>query len=336
MPSKRQYTKNWLSFDDQVALLQKRGLIVENKDAAASYLSFANYYRFSGYCLAFQGNLNESGERVFIDGTKFEDVQKMCVFDRRLRDALSDALELVEIALRCDIAYNFSRIHGAFGHIDPQNFIPDFSASKCGYPSKFSIWKNKIIEETKRSKELFVRHYRETYQEYPDLPLWIMSELCSFGSLSVMLNHMTKSDLRIISANYRLQPCVLTSWVHSFTYLRNVCAHHSRLWDKYVAIKPMIPLGKKWDILRTKPESIFTATVLLNWTLGHIAIDESVHRQWIDDIVAIYSDIFTNFPQFKKRMRFDIEINQFKALLNNAHCQKSTHAMTNPNPCNWV
>lgn len=41
--------KRWLSYDEQVKLLQARGLTVTDTASAAEFLSRVNYYRFSGY-----------------------------------------------------------------------------------------------------------------------------------------------------------------------------------------------------------------------------------------------------------------------------------------------
>ncbi len=33
----------------------------------------------------------------------------------------------------------------------------------------------------------------------------------------------------------------LTSWIHAFVNLRNICAHHGRLWNRRFTIVPKIP-----------------------------------------------------------------------------------------------
>jgi hypothetical protein len=53
-PPRKPFKKRWLSYAEQVALLQSRGLIVADPAKAADFLKHLNYYRFSGYCLAFE------------------------------------------------------------------------------------------------------------------------------------------------------------------------------------------------------------------------------------------------------------------------------------------
>ena len=37
-------------------------------------------------------------------------------------------------------------------------------------------------------------------------------------------------------------------WMHSIVYIRNVCAHHSRLWNRVMSIQPIKPINtrKTW------------------------------------------------------------------------------------------
>ena len=48
------YTKPPLTYAQQVALLQSRGLTVKATDDAIKFLQYVNYYRFSAYCIPFQ------------------------------------------------------------------------------------------------------------------------------------------------------------------------------------------------------------------------------------------------------------------------------------------
>jgi len=94
-PSKLAFAKPWLSCLDQVALLQSRGLVIRDPAAAAHFLSHVNYYRFSGYCLAF-----EQARHHFLPGVTFEQVRASYDFDRVLRDLVTEALELIVWAIK--------------------------------------------------------------------------------------------------------------------------------------------------------------------------------------------------------------------------------------------
>ena len=115
------YQKPWLSHADQVAQLVSRGLTVADPAAAEQFLSHVNYYRFSGYCLAF-----EQPRHSFPKGVTFEDITGAYAFDVVLRDLLTEALEVIEIDVRAYLAYHFGQSYGAFGHTNPANFFGRF------------------------------------------------------------------------------------------------------------------------------------------------------------------------------------------------------------------
>lgn len=98
------YSKPWLSYKDQLALLESRGLLITDRAAALEYLERIGYYRLSGYWYAFR---ERSGELVLLDkgkkpknpnsstfaldhfkaGATFKNAVDLYVFDKRLRCA---------------------------------------------------------------------------------------------------------------------------------------------------------------------------------------------------------------------------------------------------------
>ncbi len=248
-PPKLPFSKPWRSHEDQVALLQQRGLVIGNTVAAATYLGHINYYRFSGYCLAF-----EQTRHQFLPGITFEQIQAAYEFDRVLRDLVTEALEVVELDLRSAIAYQFGRQHGAFGHTNAGSFFGRF---------RHKEWLDKLHEEAGRSSELFIKHFRATYVEFPDLPIWMAAEVMSFGALSQMFQGMARRDQRAVSVRYRLQHRDLAAWMHHLVYVRNLCAHHSRLWDRVWSIKPLLPAGAAWRRPHLPSNNRLFATLLI-------------------------------------------------------------------------
>jgi abortive infection bacteriophage resistance protein len=227
------YAKPRLSYADQVKQLVSRGLVVADGIAAQSFLSHVNYYRFSGHCLAF-----EEQRHVLREGVTFEQVRASYDFDLVLRDLVTEALEVLEVDVRAAVAYNFGLRYGAFGHVDPGNFYEAFGHDD---------WIAQLREEAERSREQFIEHFRNTYAEYPDLPIWIAMEVLSFGALSKMFHGMFRQDQRAVAIRYRIQSGDLVAILHHLVYVRNLCAHHSRLWDRLWAIKPSLPKGQAWQ-----------------------------------------------------------------------------------------
>jgi abortive infection bacteriophage resistance protein len=258
------YHKPWLSYPDQVDRLKKRGLVVQDASKAATFLSHLNYYRFSGYCLAF-----ESARHVFIPGTTFDDIVAAYEFDLALRDLITEALEVVEVDVRAAIAYSFGEKHGAFGHISATNFHRSFNHSD---------WLKRLRKEASRSSEMFITHFKQTYQEFPDLPVWVVTETMAFGSLSIMFKNMNRPDQMPVVSRYGLQPAVFASWMHHAVYVRNLCAHHSRLWDRNWAIKPNQPQGRDWATVRNT--RLHVTLLLLRYLLKRIPPVAPLASEW--------------------------------------------------------
>ncbi len=308
---KRPYPKGWLSYDGQIEKLVKRGLSVPDTEAAKRFLAYSNYYRFTGYCLRFQ-HKDSNGEREFNQGVSFADVTTLYDFDKELRDCISNALESVEISFRSAVAYHFAELHGAFGHTRPDNFDRRFTTRTTGddgrpRPSQYDEWHNGLIEETKRSNELFVKHFQLKYSQFPDLPIWTALEICSFGTLSKMFKNMLRLDMRPIAVRYSLQASTLDSWIHTFVYVRNICAHHSRLWDKILAIAPQLPPGKKWDVVRKANNKLYAVAMLLNWMLAHDSFDPKIHADWKRSLTTIMDSFFLRFPSLMGYTGFPID-----------------------------
>ncbi len=265
--SLQSYKKPWLPISDQIDLLKKRGMIINDAGVAVEFLKHVNYYRFSGFCLAF-----ESSRHRFRDGVTFENVKGTYEFDRSLRDVVTEALEVVELDVRTAVAYHFGEKYGAFGHGDPGSFFKHFNHSS---------WAEKLKSEAYRSREEFVSHFKSTYKEFPSLPIWVVSEIMSFGALSHMCNGMLKPDQTYIARRYKLQRSDWVSWMHHLSYTRNLCAHHARLWDRIWSIKPQLPYGFNWRPPHLLGNNrLFSTLLILNYLMGRCPTVATYAMDW--------------------------------------------------------
>lgn len=103
------YTKPWLSFEQQADLLiNKRGLVAD-RDNLIKHLADIGYYRLSGYwyILKRQPKVDKDGtqDERFIEGTSFDQIWRLYIFDRRFRLVVLDAIERVEVYFRTQLAY---------------------------------------------------------------------------------------------------------------------------------------------------------------------------------------------------------------------------------------
>lgn len=282
LPSKKPpYHKKHLDFSQQVELLTSRGLAISDKTAAESFLQQINYYRLSAYSRVFYQPGN--GE-TFIPGTRFEQVQSLYEFDRALRSLINEALEPIEVSVRTGLAYQLAHKYGPFAHTMRKIF------SEHSYFSH-AEWMDHVEDETTRSREVFIQHFQNTYAEFPALPVWTAVEIMSFGTLSKMFANLNSTDQAAISARYGFHQNVITSWLHTIVYVRNICAHHARLWNRELRVKPLIPKKlKDWQVSpRPGQKNISGLLFLVNALNTKIPVPHFDPAKWRASIEALMS-----------------------------------------------
>lgn len=230
------FTKPFLSFEQQAILLSERGLIIEND--TVHYLQHINYYRLSGYWIPFQ---EDNKTHRFKPNVRFSDVLNLYLFDRELRLLLLDAIERIEISIRTQWAHYFAELSGPHAHLEP-------------YLSKNGEWHIKNLaqlqKELMRSDELFIKHYQNTYTLPDEPPIWVACEVMSFGLLSKWLKSMKPGEpCNKIARAYQLDYDVLVSFIEYLAYLRNLCAHHSRVWNRKTTKTIKIPRSKPLELI---------------------------------------------------------------------------------------
>ncbi|MDD2356672.1 MAG: Abi family protein [Thiovulaceae bacterium] len=272
------YNKPHLTYSQQIRHLQSRGLIIDDEKFALLKLQHISYYRLSAYFLPFQ-----STKDTFNEGTTFEQIIDLYHFDKELRILTFNAIEKIEIFLRASIAYNFSKNHHLFAYTEKENF--------CCDENDFEWLKKDIFKETTRSKETFVKHFRENYIE-DDLPIWMVVEIISFGTLSKLYTMLCAQTEKEILDGINLPSFVFKNWLHLFSYVRNTSAHHSRLWNRQFVIKAKIPKHKK-EFKGMINDRYYTFAVMTNYVLK--AINDSF------DFKSELKNLFEKYPQTDKK-----------------------------------
>ena len=132
-------------------------------------------------------------------------------------------------------------------------------------------WITKVETEAGRSKEVFVRHFQTTYFGFPTLPIWVALEVIPFGALSRLYEGMLPEDQKAVAVDYDVHPKVLRSWLRTLAYVRNLCAHHSRLWNRELSVAPDLP---RHDPLWQPPitptnRRLFAVLLILRQLMAH-------------------------------------------------------------------
>lgn len=222
------------TFEEQLDILRRKGLEVENPSEAIFTLSRINYYRLIAYGLTLK---DPNQPNKYRPGTTFNQLVALYEFDKNLRQLLIGVVESIEVAFRTHIAYHHAHAYGPLGYKKASNF------KNSGHHEKFLKNLERSMEDNK--KELFVVHHQEKYQGV--FPIWVAIEVLSFSTLSLLFKNLQNKDKKSISKDYYNVPFIyIESWLHTLTTIRNICAHHSRLYGRKLAIKPklFVEVGK--------------------------------------------------------------------------------------------
>ncbi|GAB3755819.1 Abi family protein [Zhihengliuella somnathii] len=238
------YDKPPMELDDLVGRLADRGLVVPDRDRALRYLRHIGYYRLSPYTIPFQ---HGGSDHVLQDGTSFDDVLGLYVFDRALRLVVMDALERVEVAVRAALTD-----HMATAYDDPHWYVDASHFRDRGkYAGLLKIVRDNCDDRLRGTPDAgedslvhrsALEHYLTTYGS-PELPpSWLMVETLTIGQLtSAYRNLKRRADRTAVARSIGLTAPVLESWMQTYVRVRNVCAHHGRLWNVGLGVYPAIP-----------------------------------------------------------------------------------------------
>jgi abortive infection bacteriophage resistance protein len=270
------YTKPALPYADQQRRLIDRGLVVANPQELNHWLRHVSYYRLSAYALPFK-----DAAKHFLPGTTFEQIANLYRFDGHLRMAIMDAIERVEVAVRSAFANSMAYRYGPFGYTDPGNFAPRFNHAD---------FMDDLAKEENRSRETFVSHFRRKYTTEKHLPVWMAIELISFGRLSKVYKDLSPDIRRDIAKSLGTTDAVAASWLHTLTYVRNLCAHHSRLWNRVLGVQPKLPNPAVWwPYAIPDNQRLYCVMVILR----HILKNVSPNCGWQGRLIRLFDD----YPQ---------------------------------------
>lgn len=247
------FDKPALSPAEQVDKLRARGLRIDDESRVLHHLANVSYYRLSAYTRPFY--IPDDAEHCFQSGVAFEDIFSLYVFDRELRLLLLDAIERLEVALRAQITNTLAEHHGPHGYLDPSVFDTRY---------RHDWLLNKLDQAVKeREVEAFLAHYRAKYVSAPPQPpIWMAVELLTFKEVSFLLSNLRhEADTKRIELHFGWKFPVLKSWFRSLSDLRNLCAHHMRIWNREFGSRPEMPKKhpQNWPVL---PQALSTGSHL--------------------------------------------------------------------------
>ena len=220
--------KPFKSYDEQIDLLRSKGLTINDPDFARKSLSELNYYRLSGYSLVLRKN------DKFYPGVTFEDIMEIYNFDKELKIILLGYLEDIEVSLRSHIAYELGKLD-----VDEDSSISYRCKENFASDEHFERFMQDLAVAHRDNKhEAFVKHHDTKYSGA--LPVWAMVETLSFGSASRLFHSLgIPLQKQICAVSYPgMRYITVSNWLEGLVVLRNLCAHHARLFNRGFVISP--------------------------------------------------------------------------------------------------
>ncbi|CAA6676715.1 MULTISPECIES: Abi family protein [unclassified Lentimonas] len=238
------FSKPAIDLPTQIEKIKNRGLSVPDESIAEAALLNIGYYRLSGYCYPF---LKAPDRNQFKEDTNLDSVLKVYEFDRHLRLIVADAVERIEVGIRARMINEACLKFGPHWYLDASNFHRKFNhaafirkAERAVGVAFHPTTKTRISPQT--HSETFIEHYYTKYGTPYLPPAWMTTEVLTLGTLSILYKGIGDAALKAkIALEFGVSAKVLASWLHSLAHIRNICAHHGRLWNRIFSITPLVP-----------------------------------------------------------------------------------------------
>lgn len=241
-------------------------MIVDDVRFAIEQLGIISYFRLAGY---WQPMESDKVTHTFKQGSTFENAVSLYYFDKQLRLHLFSAIQSIEIALRTKLIHHVSMKYGAFWFTDSSLALRN---------DLFATNLEHIRTEIFRSREDFIKEHLSKYT-IPDVPpSWKALEVLTFGTLSKLYFNLNDNDIKKnIAAEFHLpHRKFFDSWIKSMAVLRNIIAHHARLWNRKFPNIPLIPrrLPYLWvDVAGLTPQKLYPQLCILAY------LESSIHPE---------------------------------------------------------
>jgi abortive infection bacteriophage resistance protein len=273
--------KQFRTYEEQVDLLTSRGMDVGDRGAAIEKLRKVNYYRLSGYWYPFRILDGDSRQDPFYPGTTLDDVTSLYRFDANLRAAVFAALSAIELTVRALLGHALGELNEC-AHLRPEAL----NARARG--AEYDRWLGQYRKGLRESREDFVAHHHSKYDG--TLPVWAAVEILDWGGLTRLYGFTPRAAQNKVADAFGLTAPQLESWLKSLNIVRNVSAHHGRLFNRVFAIAPKLPTpGRHPDLDAGGP---FTRTFGQLTMIQHMLRAQAIgSSRLLPAVVRTYPDV---------------------------------------------
>ena len=216
--------KIFKSIDEQIEILKSKGLVINDLDKTKDILFRENYFFISGYRHMFMRGNKEKG---FIEGTTFEELYAVFVFDRKIRNIMFKYILVIENNIKSIISYQLSKKYGFKDkdYLNPKNFTQDALRVRQVYD---------VLNKMKRQIRVNGKQHTATLHyisNYGYIPMWILVKVLSFGLISELYGILKTEDQVTVSEFYDLNTETLGIYLALLSNFINLCAHEDILYD---------------------------------------------------------------------------------------------------------
>ena len=217
-------SKTFKTLDEQIDILTKKGLVVEDIEATKTILLRENYFFLSGYRHLF---MRPDDNKTYLEGTTFNELYSMFLFDRQIRNIIFKNILIVENNLKSILAYVMSKNHGfkENNYLNPNNFVKD---------SKRNRQINDLIRKMKRQISVNGKQHTATAHyiiNYGYIPLWVVVKVLSFGIVGELYTILQYQDQKEIADVFGVSIDSMVDYLPIVANYRNLCAHEDIVFE---------------------------------------------------------------------------------------------------------
>lgn len=243
--------KEFKTIDQQIDILKKKGLIIDDEVKAYDVLLKENYFFLNGYRHLF---MNSFSDRTFVTGSTFSELYSLFLFDRYSRNIFFKNLLIVENRLKSVISYQLSKKYG-YKEKDYLN-IKNFDQN----PERRRKVKD-VLDKMKRQIRINASRHNATLHylnNYGYIPLWILVKVLSFGMVCELFSILKKEDKNEVANVFSISVDYLEDFLPILSNYRNLCAHEDIVFDhKTERVIPNTIYHKKLNIFMMDDEYIY-------------------------------------------------------------------------------
>lgn len=243
--------KEFKTIDQQIDILRKKGLIIDDEARAYDILLKENYFFLNGYRHLF---MNSPTDKTFISGSTFSELYSLFLFDRYSRNIFFKNLLIIENRLKSVISYQMSKKYGykEKDYLNVKNFTNDPEKKRRVHD---------VIEKMKRQIRINTSRHNATLHylnNYGYIPLWILVKVLSFGMVCELYSILKDEDKLEIATIFGLSKEYLEDFLPILSNYRNLCAHEDIVFDhKTERVIPDTEYHKKLNIFKMDDEYIY-------------------------------------------------------------------------------